>query len=158
MNLLPGLGLLSVIMLSKHSTKMDDNITILQQPVAFSWGPGDSFLTVQVCGTAGLRGGWKTVLPPPINKKTFAFMQSQNPKRHTGDLLPTGVYIMEKRVVPFILLHHSRRTSSRMQDSEIQNTLRKVPMYVLRSFQVLIRSSNLMRTIQMMNIQYSCTH
>jgi hypothetical protein len=44
-------------MLSKHSTKMDENITILQQPVAFSWGAGDSFLTVQVCGTAGLRGG-----------------------------------------------------------------------------------------------------
>jgi hypothetical protein len=39
-------------MLSKHSTKMDENITILQEP-----GPGDSFLTVQVCGTAGLRGG-----------------------------------------------------------------------------------------------------
>ncbi len=86
------------------------------------------------------------MLPPPINKKTFAFTQSQNPKHHTGDLLSTGVCIMEKCVVPFILLHHSRRTSSRMQNSEIQNTLWKVPMYVLRSFQVLIRSSKLMRT------------
>jgi len=44
-------------MLSKHSIKKDENITILQQPVVFSWGAGDNFLTVQVCGTAGLRGG-----------------------------------------------------------------------------------------------------